>query len=308
MACLLEMNPSETRSAYSIDPSTRISRVSLVVANLQRSVRFYVESLGFRLASEDRGYATLRVPGSQDTVIELFEEYGTTPRPPRTMGLYHFAILVPTRRDLARSLKRYVEKGNRIQGASDHVVSEALYMADPDGNGVEIYRDRPAGGWVWTNGEVGVETLPMSFHDLLGELDGDTVPWDGIAAGARIGHMHLHVPDLREAQRFYVDVMGFKVTSRVPGAVFVSAGNYHHHIGLNTWAGRQPAPKRAAGLERFEIQLPSAQALGILANRLNHEGPGLDPSYDGIMVRDPFGNKIVLSTPVVYSESGLRTT
>jgi catechol 2,3-dioxygenase len=182
-----------------------------------------------------------------------------------------------------------------LEGAADHIVSEALYLSDPDGNGIEIYRDRPPGGWDWSTGEVKMDTLPISFNELLQELDDDREPWTGIAPGARMGHIHLHVPDLREAARFYVETLGFQITARLPGAIFVSAGNYHHHIGLNTWAARNTAPIAAAGLDSFEIQLPSAHALAILSERISNTYEGLDPEYDGILARDPFGNRIVFT-------------
>jgi catechol 2,3-dioxygenase len=179
-----------------------------------------------------------------------------------------------------------------LEGAADHVVSEALYYSDPDGNGVEIYRDRPSGGWTWNEGEVTMDTLPIDFNNLLDELDEDKEPWSGLAPGTRIGHIHLHVPELRQATRFYVDVLGFQVVARLPGAVFVSAGRYHHHIGLNNWAANNAAPPDAAGLSRFEIRLPSALSLATVTERLKKYGTGLDEEYDGILTRDPFGNRL----------------
>lgn len=289
------MSTSEARAPYTIDATARINSVSLVVANLDRSISFYSGALGLHKSREGWKSAGLGA-GGEEPILWLYEGEGITPRPPRTLGLYHFALLVPTRRDLARSLRRLVESGNRLQGAADHIVSEALYISDPDGNGVEIYRDRPSGGWDWSTGEVRMDTLPISFNELLQELDADGEPWTGIAPGTRMGHVHLHVPDLREATRFYVDVLGFRIVSRLAGAVFVSAGNYHHHVGLNTWAARNAAPADAAGMERFEIQLPSALALSSMAERIANTYEGLDEQYEGFQTRDPFGNRIIFTS------------
>jgi catechol 2,3-dioxygenase len=167
-----------------------------------------------------------------------------------------------------------------------------LYLSDPDGNGIEIYRDRPSGGWVWKDNEVVMDTLPIDFNNLLDELNDDHEPWNGFAPGTRIGHIHLHVPELREATRFYVDILGFQIVARMPGAIFVSTGRYHHHIGLNTWAARNFAPSGAAGLDHFEIRLPSAMALATVSQRVTVLGSGMDEEFDGIMTRDPFGNRV----------------
>ncbi len=137
-----------------------------------------------------------------------------------------------------------------------------------------------------------MDTLPIDFNNLLDELNDDPEPWAGLAPGTRIGHIHLHVPEVREAIRFYVDVLGFQVVGRLPGAMFVSAGRYHHHIGFNNWAAHNAPPPDAAGLHHFEVRLPSARALATVAERLTKLGSGLDEEYDGILTRDPFGNRL----------------
>jgi catechol 2,3-dioxygenase len=286
------MSVGEAGSRYMIDSTARIGAVELIVADLARSERFYVDALGLQPIKSNDDRRVLAVAGTLEPLVILRQRLGTTLRPERTLGLYHFAILLPSRKDLARTLRRLAETGNRLQGAADHVVSEALYLSDPDGNGVEIYRDRPSGGWPWRDGEVVMDTLPIDFNNLLNELDGDSDTWAGLALGTRIGHIHLHVPELREATRFYVEVLGFQIVSRLPGAIFVSAGRYHHHIGLNTWAAHNSPPPTSAGLDHFEIRLPSALSLATVAERLTKFGSGLDEEYDGILARDPFGNRL----------------
>ena len=196
-------------------------------------------------------------------------------RPAGTTGLFHLALLVPSRADLARALNRVTAAGHRFTGASDHLVSEALYLDDPEGNGIEIYRDRPRGEWEREDGgDLKMATLPL---DLEGVLDsaprGDT--GDGMAPGTRLGHVHLQVAEIEAAEAFYVAALGFEPTvRRYPGALFVSAGGYHHHIGLNTWAGRgaPPPPAGARGLTWFTIVLPDDAALEAVRTSLTAAG------------------------------------
>jgi catechol 2,3-dioxygenase len=211
---------------------------------------------------------------------------------PNATGLFHVAILVPTRRDLALALVRLARARWSLTGASDHLVSEALYLDDPEGNGIELYRDRPREEWTYAGGQLEMATLPLHLQDLLGELDERDAETGGAPAGTRIGHVHLNVADLADAEAFYGGALGFDVTVRgYPGALFMSAGGYHHHIGLNTWAGEgaPPPPDGALGLRWFEVELPSAAHVDEAAGRL--EQAGADPvREDGVVLaRDPSG-------------------
>lgn len=238
--------------------NTAIGMVSLIVSDLQRSLRFYEDVLSLQVLARTPVTARLAAD-DHTTLIELVELQGARPKPPRTTGLYHFAILLPTRWDLACVLRRLVQVDWPIQGASDHLVSEALYLADADGNGIEIYRDRSPESWPWRNGQIQMATDPLNVESLLGELDRDRRSWPGLPATTCIGHVHLHVADLPESERFYCDLLGFDVVQRsYPGALFVSAGGYHHHVGLNVWAGRgaPPPPADAVGLRLFAMELP----------------------------------------------------
>ncbi len=236
-------------------------------------------------------------------LLSLVGDSSAPPRDPRQTGLFHFAILVPTRRDLAVALVRLAEGGRRLDGASDHLVSEALYLSDPDGNGIEIYRDRDRSQWRRDDrGQLAMATLPLDLDDLLRELD--AAPVDPAAdarmpEGTRIGHVHLQVAELEQMEHFYAGVLGLDVTVRgYPGALFVSAGGYHHHIGLNTWNSRGGAtpPPGAVGLRAYELRLGDVSALADVLSRVEAAGAATEAAADGAtLVRDPSGNGILLT-------------
>ena len=228
-------------------------------------------------------------------------------RDPRLTGLFHFAILVPTRRALAVSLARLVRGHWSLSGASDHLVSEALYLEDPDGNGIEIYRDRDRSEWRRDQaGQLQMATLPLDVRGLLAELDAappDPGTDHSIPAETRIGHIHLQVSELRDIEAFYSGVLGFDVMVRsYPGALFVSAGGYHHHIGLNTWhsRGATSPPLGAVGLDSYDVVFEEQRALDEVLDRVRTAGLAIDENPDrpggGVLARDPSGNAVVLTT------------
>jgi catechol 2,3-dioxygenase len=282
--------------ALTIDPATEIGPVALTVADLSASSAFYEQAIGLRPlpGAEDR----TRLGAGETAVVELFGDRDAPPRPPGTTGLFHLAILVPSRLELARALRRVANAGRRFGGASDHLVSEALYLQDPEGNGIEIYRDRPRDEWPAEDGELRMDTIPLDLQGLLLELpDGGEEAGGPIAAGTRIGHVHLNVSDLAAAEEFYVGTLGFEVTVRgYPQALFVSAGGYHHHIGLNTWAGEgAPSPPPSArGLRWFEILLPTPEALTEVEERLAAAGIEARQDGRGLRLSDPSGNPLLL--------------
>jgi len=283
---------------FSIDPNTNIGSTHLTVADLARSERFYTSVLGFRPLTRTNDTLTLTADGATP-LLALTELPGAPPKPARATGLYHFAILTPSRLDLARSLRRLAEMRYPLSGASDHLVSEALYLDDPDGNGIEIYRDRPRAEWPRPGGQIQMATDPLDIDGILGELEHDDQPWDGLAATTTIGHMHLHVADLKAAEAFYHGVLGFDIIVRYgPSALFVSAGGYHHHIGLNTWAGvgAPPAPAGSAGLRHFIVRLPNQAALDAVLARVREADIGIEDHADGALVRDASRNAVVLAT------------
>jgi catechol 2,3-dioxygenase len=244
-----------------LPPDACIGQVELTIRDLDRSVPFYRDVLGFQELKRGGGTSVLAPDGGR-TLIELHENKGATPKPGRTSGLFHFAILVPSRAALGRSLRRLSEKRWPMTGASDHLVSEALYLNDPDGLGIEIYRDRPRAEWPVRNGQIMMATDPLDLQSLLDEPGADSA-WQGLEAGTVMGHVHLHVPSLDTAEDFYCRKIGFEPTVRgYPGALFAAAGGYHHHLGLNTWAGAgaPPPPEHAVGLRSFTIESSKLEA------------------------------------------------
>jgi catechol 2,3-dioxygenase len=278
-----------------IDPATHIGTVHLTISDLGRAVRFYEAHLGFTVHGRDDRTARLGAGGPDLLVLSQCEK---APRVRGTTGLYHFAILVPSRADLARALRRLVETETVMQGAADHLVSEALYLADEDGNGIEIYRDRPRAEWPFVNGQLQMAADPVDFERLLAEPE--STDGGGLARGTVIGHVHLHVSRLDEARRFYVDVLGFELMMRYgPSALFVSAGGYHHHIGLNTWAGvgAPPPPPGAIGLKHVDVQLPSDAAVADVLDRIRAANIPVESLDGGFLVRDPAQNAIGITRP-----------
>ena len=270
-------------------PGTEMGRVHLRVADLSRSIDFYTGALGLEEIRQANGETALGAAGEE--LVVLREHPGAGRRPKGTTGLYHYAILLPDRAGLSRALRRLTEYGWRLWGASDHLVSEALYLDDPDGNGIELYRDRPRSQWRWDGDTIQMDTLRLDLNGLLAETDES----GAMPAGTRIGHVHLHVGDIERARRFYHDALGFDVTTLwAKEALFVSAGGYHHHLGLNTWAGADAprAPSGTAGLERFEILLPDTEELEQVANRLEKAGENVERDGASLLTADPWGNRI----------------
>lgn len=279
-----------------IASETQIGMVALKVSDLQRSLLFYEEILGFQVHSRENGSVIL---GAGDLDILYLQETSGGRAGGRTTGLYHFAILLPARRDLARLLKHFQTNEVRLQGFSDHLVSEAIYLADPDGNGIEVYRDRPRSEWPFRDGQLGMATEPLDLASLLGELQGHGESWSELPEGSKMGHIHLHVADLQKAERFYNEVIGFQLMTRYgPSASFLSAGGYHHHVGINVWAGvgAPPPPADAVGLDWFSIDLPSDLALQSVLTRVEEARVSTETRPEGILLRDPSHNAIILRT------------
>ena len=268
--------------------------VRLRVADLDSEREFYERAIG--LSPIDSGDGVARLGSDGTPVVELDHRADAPARAPRTTGLFHLAILVPDRAALAAALARAVRAGGRISGASDHLVSEALYLNDPEGNGIEIYRDRPRAEWERDGGEIRMSTLPLDVDGLLAELREDE-PESAMPDGTRVGHVHLNVADLDAAERFYSGLLGFDVTVRgYPGALFLSTGGYHHHIGVNTWAGPgAPAPAAGSrGLEWFELSVDDAPGLAELERRLGDAGAPIERRPESLLTHDPSENGLLL--------------
>ncbi|MEQ9569687.1 MAG: VOC family protein [Longimicrobiales bacterium] len=276
--------------------TTRLGPVRLQVAELGRSVAYYGTVLGFEAKTLGEGTVSLSPSGADAPLVVLHERPGARPAAPRgRLGLFHFAILLPTREDLGSFLRHLSQLGER-PGASDHLVSEALYLRDPDGLGIEVYRDRPRSDWETRSGELRMETAPMDVQSVLEA--GVGAPWMGMPSGTAMGHLHLHVGELGEAEAFYHAALGLDVTTRsYPGALFLSVGGYHHHLGLNTWAGAvPPAGESEARLLEWRLELPERDDLSAARARLETAGYAAEPAGDeALLTRDPWGTRLRLT-------------
>jgi len=280
-----------------IPPDTAIGKVRLRVADLDDLTTFYERVIGLR-AVEREGDVTRLGAAEGEPVIELVAAPDAPRAPGFSTGLFHLAILVPDRAELARSLNRVAGAGWRLTGASDHLVSEALYLQDPEGNSIEIYRDRPREQWSHDGRELRMATLPLDLESVLGELDPAERPANGMPSGTTMGHMHLQVADIPAAEGFYNGALGLDVMVRsYPGALFLSAGGYHHHLGVNTWQSQgAPAPPAGAlGLDRYEIVLPNAAERDSAADRLASAGADPVQLEEGVAATDPSGNRVLLT-------------
>lgn len=272
-----------------------IGGVRLQVADLERSLAFYRDLLGFREIVRAGGEARLGVPGHGRPLVSLVERSGALHVEPHSrLGLFHFAILLPDRASLGSALVHLHDRGVPL-GMSDHLVSEALYLSDPDGLGIEIYRDRPRAEWSRHGTELAMATDPLDVRGLIAEPG--VGAWSAMPSGTTIGHMHLHVGDLAAAEAFYHGAIGFDVTvRRYPGALFLSAGGYHHHLGANTWARGAPPPRPDdAQLLYWELVLRDEGELADVESRLDAQGISVVPNDESALVaRDPSGTAVRL--------------
>lgn len=278
---------------YRLPSATTLGRVRLQVADVDRSVDWYETVLGLRVLDRSAGGARLGAAGPANTLIELSEREHARPvgRQGR-IGLYHFAILLPDRPALGCFLGHLSRRGVH-PGMSDHLVSEALYLSDPDGLGVEVYADRPRSTWRHQGGHLVMATEPLDIRSVIASAAGQ--PWTGAPDGTVLGHVHLHVGDLDRAAAFYHAGLGFDTTVwSYPGARFMSAGGYHHHLGTNTWAAHAPvAGEDDARLLDWEVVLPEAEVRAA-AISLERAGYGVDRIADEVIARDPWGTVVRL--------------
>jgi catechol 2,3-dioxygenase len=275
--------------------ATRMGPVHLIVADLARSLDYYERAIGLRQHSRDGDTATLGAGG--ESLLVLSERPGAQPARGHS-GLYHFALLLPERVDLARWLAHAARERVPLAGLSDHFVSEAVYLSDPDEHGIEIYWDRPREVW---QGRVAqrMTTLPLDTTSLLAELPGTaSEPFDGLPRATTMGHVHLRVAEIGPTVAFYRDVLGFGLMAELGShAAFLSAGGYHHHLGANIWesAGAGQPPEGTATLRHATVLLPDAAALDVVLARVGEAGAELLGASDGVLVRDPSGNPLLLA-------------
>lgn len=271
-------------------PNLFIQNVTLKVSNLSRSIDFYTEIIGFRILQQEEGRVTLTADG-QHALITLVEVPNAQFVRGAT-GLYHFALLLPSRKDLGNLIQHFIQKNVQI-GAGDHDVSEALYLSDPDGNGIEMYIDRPTDTWKWdSNGQVYMTTDPVQFQSVLREADGT---WSGLPIDTVMGHIHLSVRNLQESEDFYTSLLDYAVVSRYGGqALFISTGGYHHHIGLNTWhsEGAEALPKDAVGIQSYTVQLPDQDYAVNLKKRFVEQNMEIKEQENIFSIIEPNGIEV----------------
>lgn len=281
---------------YRLPDAARVGRVRLQVSNLASSLDYYTHVLGFGLLSRQAGVAVLG-PVDGVALIELHERLGVRPVPRHgLLGLYHFAILLPDRAALGRFVGHLADVG-AYAGSADHLVSEALYLSDPDGLGIEVYADRPRSQWTISGDEIVMATKPLDLRSLVRAGGGER--WVGMPAGTIIGHVHFHVGTIREAERFYQGALGFdKVVWSYPGALFFSAGGYHHHIGTNTWAaGAPPATAGDARLLEWELWFPAERNIDEAAASAASAGYAGATEGSDRLISDPWGITVRLTMP-----------
>ena len=275
---------------YRLPEELTLGPVRLEIADLQRSLDYYQTVLGLRVLERSANRASLGAIGEDKTLVELNEVPGAREHPyNRRLGLYHFAILLPARADLGRFVA-HLAHINAYAGQADHFVSEAFYLRDPDGLGIEVYSDRARSEWPIVNGKLKMGLDPVNMESLLASASG--TKWEGAPAGTVIGHVHLHVGDLAEGTRFYHRALGLDITASLPSALFLSAGGYHHHLGTNTWAGNGPQPRDGdARLLEWTIILPTEPDVTSAAGSL--EGAGYATLREGAdrLVTDPWGTR-----------------
>jgi len=269
--------------------------VELSVADLDRTLDYWQRTVGLRVLERENGGASV---GTDAELVRFVEERGARPADGHT-GLYHVALLVPDRPSLARWLAHAARGRVGLEGLSDHAVSEAIYLRDPDRHGIEIYADRPREQWEGRVLEL-MTTFPLDVESLLGELEDPAAePFDGLPDGTTVGHVHLRVADVPSTVDFYRDVLGLDLMAQLgPMAAFLSAGGYHHHIGANTWESRgaSPAGEGHATLRHATVVVPDAGERDRVAGRVADAGQEPEELGDGILVRDPSQNALVLAT------------
>lgn len=270
----------------------RIGTVRLKVRDLDAVSTFYQTVLGLSPVASGECRITLGTSGTP--LLELVGDASLAPLDPRQPGLFHTAFLMPSRSDLARWVAHVAAARVPLQGASDHIVSEALYLADPEGNGIEVYADRPVSDWHGESGEIRMSTDPLNLQDLLQSAEG--TEWSGFPQGGSVGHVHLQVGDTAEADRFYRDVLGFDIAARYPGASFYGSGGYHHQLAGNVWNSRGAGkrPEQVAGLDAVEIMVRDAADLTAIAARAESAGIASIKNADGLTLHDPWGTAITL--------------
>lgn len=288
-------NTTERIHAFKLSAAPmQIGKVRLKVRDLPVVSRFYQEVLGLRLIGHGGNHATLGTTSAP--LLDLVGDRELVQRDPRAAGLFHTAFLLPSRSNLASWLAFVMDRKIRLHGASDHKVSEAIYLADPEGNGIEVYADRSPSEWRTDRGQLDMPTTALNLRDLLHAASDRS--WTGMPDGSLIGHVHLQVGDIPRAEHFYRDVLGFELTCRYPGGSFFGAGGYHHQLAANTWNSRGAGPRsdRTTGLDGFEVLIRDGARRAAIEARARKDGVTLLAESNAVSVQDPWGIAVTLIT------------
>jgi len=278
---------------YKIKEEIIIKEIEIKVLNLEELVEFYKNVMGFKVFHKEKNLAILG--STNNPFLRLIKQENLIEENFRDVGLYHVAYLLPTKKDLAIMLRHLLETEAPIEGFADHLVSEAIYLRDPEGNGIEIYWDKPRDEWIRKGNKIAMSTEPLDIDSLL-ELS-KKGEWKGFSDEGRIGHVHLKVSNLTRTERFYTEILNFDLTLRYPGAIFLSTGGYHHHIGANIWQslGSPPRLENMKGISYFKIKLPNKESLENILNNLNNYGIKYIEQNNEIHIKDPDNISIKLT-------------
>lgn len=281
-------------SNFHKSPNIYANHVALKVMDLNRSLEFYQKIMGFKVLEKDEKRAILTANGV-NPILTIEQPQNVKRKELRRTGLYHYALLLPSRKDLGKFIKHLRDTQYPIIGASYHGISEAIYLQDIDDNGIEVYADTPVSTWRWKNSFLEMVTKPLDIRDVMAEAEGET--WEEIPEDTIIGHIHLHVSDLEEAEKFYVDALGFDIVTKVPNqATFISTGGYHHHIAFNIWNGKDipPPSENSVGMKYFSLKLPDQKTRHDIIDKLNGLGYEVKFKDGNFIVKDPAHNAILL--------------
>lgn len=275
---------------FRLPEAAHVGAVRLQVADLPRSVDYYQHVLGLRILDRSLDTATLGPAGGRRELVRLHAKHGIQPAPRGALGLYHFAVLLPDRAALG-CFAAHLSRLNMRAGTADHLVSESFYLTDPDGLGIEVYADRPREMWKTRGREIAMAVDPLDVAGLIAAAGPGT--WETAPAATTIGHMHLHVGDLHRSEAFYHSALGFdKTLWTFPGALFLAAGGYHHHLGTNTWSAGPAAADDQARLLDWELVVPDADAAAAAADTVNRSGYVVADTDAGWVVTDPWGTRL----------------
>jgi len=293
----MSTSPSaNSTEGFRLPDATHLSRVHLRTADLTGIVAFYEKVMGLQVVKRSETQASFSASSSTPEILVISQDENALPRGQSTIGLYHLAILYPSREELGNAVARVALARYPINGDSDHSLGESVYLNDPDGNGLELYYDRPGAKWPLRNGSIDGVSKPMDFNDLIDKAVRRPIP-ENAPPETQIGHINLHVADLQESERFFDEFLGLSVMARIPWRItFLAAGGYHHHVAVNTLAGKERLPENSVGLISYRLNVPNSDVLAALKTRAELYGYQAEYLGDILKIRDPNGHWLELKS------------